>query len=230
MSRQKSAPLKVVLVGARGRMGKAVKELANRHGKIAIVEEVNCREDWLRVPEDAEVVIDFSNPNGLMLALDWCLKNQVPLVSGTTGLSPGQKSQLKRASKKIPVLHSANMSLGIAALVQMLGGFKGLEKWSLEIQEIHHKNKKDKPSGTALLIRDQLTSVTGRKAIKVRSERVGRRPGTHRILAKSSKESIFLEHVAHSRKPFAEGAVAAARWIFDKGQPGLYDLRDLYPV
>ncbi|NJL25255.1 MAG: 4-hydroxy-tetrahydrodipicolinate reductase [Calothrix sp. SM1_5_4] len=179
-------------------------------------------------PIQTDVVIEFSTPDGFGLALDWCVKHGKPLVSGTTGLSDRDKRKLSRAAKRIAVLYSANMSLGIAVLSSMLESFRALPDWDFQIEEAHHNQKKDRPSGTAILLDQRLESVLGRKLPEPNSLRGGGIPGIHQVWAMGPEEVVVLQHTAFNRKVFACGALRAARWLFDKGQPGLYDLSDLY--
>ncbi|MGE4133171.1 MAG: 4-hydroxy-tetrahydrodipicolinate reductase [Bdellovibrionales bacterium] len=225
MSKRARSTLKILLVGSKGRMGREVSRLRG----VKVVARANDPSDWDQLrPQGIDVVIDFSLPEGLNQALDWCLKYKRPLVSGTTGLSPSLRRKLRRVAKRVPVLYSANMSLGIAALNQMIRSLGPLASWRFEISEIHHKRKKDKPSGTALLLAEQLQSATGRKPSQIVSYRKGDVVGIHTLLAASPDESISLNHTAKKRRIFASGAVHAARWLIDKGKPGLYDLSDLY--
>ena len=177
-----------------------------------------------------DMVVDFSTPPGLRAALKWCVENHRPLVSGTTGLSPQDSSKLTQAGNKIAVLHSANMSLGIAALTSMLNalGAPGFEEWDFQIDEIHHKQKKDRPSGTALLLQKKLRQVTKTQLPPPNSIRGGGVPGIHQVWAMGPEEVLVLQHTAFHRRVFARGALNAARWLFDKKEPGLYDLSDLY--
>jgi 4-hydroxy-tetrahydrodipicolinate reductase len=217
--------LKIALSGANGRMGQEVQALA----KVAARIEVSA--DWKTVkPAAIEIVIDFSSPAGLEAALEWCVKNQKPLVSGTTGLSGSDRAALKKAAQKIPLLYSANMSLGIAALMQTLETLGNLKDWDFQIEETHHSQKKDRPSGTGLLLQEKLQSVLGRKLPAVNSIRGGGIPGIHEVLVMGPDESLVLQHTAFNRKVFAQGALRAARWLFDNKSPGLYDLSDLYKI
>lgn len=229
MSKSRRIGLRILLVGADGRMGQAIQAAARMLSKSEIVGRVQSPKDWAGIsPEQVDVVIDFSSPKGLSEALSWCLKYNRPLVSGTTGITAALKSKLRKGSRRIPVLYSVNMSLGIAAMCKMISQLKMLENWGVHIHEIHHKMKRDRPSGTALLLKDQVIKTLGKKRIKVTSARIGKHPGTHIITMKDESEAVSLEHVAKDRKIFALGALRAARWLFDKARPGFYDLTDLY--
>jgi 4-hydroxy-tetrahydrodipicolinate reductase len=210
-------------------MGRAIIQLAPKAG-LNIVAKIGRNSTWPKNGRGIDLVIEFSSPEGLSQALAWCLKNKKPLVSGATGLKASAATKLKKASRKIPILWSANMSLGIAVVRAMIEQFGAVADWRFTMEEIHHTKKKDKPSGTALLLATSLISATSKKWPKIKSIRKGKVPGTHQIEAHGPDETILLRHTAHDRRIFAHGAIAAARWLFDKNRPGLYDLSDLYAV
>lgn len=173
-------------------------------------------------------VIDFSQPAGLMDAVKWCAKNRKFLVSGTTGLSRGQLIRLKAYARRTPILWSANMSLGVAALKQALSVFSGLDGFDFQIEEIHHKHKVDAPSGTALDLQEKLKAVVGKKNLRQpMSIRAGGVRGIHRVLAIGEGEVLTFEHVALDRSVFAAGAIKAALWLASK-KPGFYNFEDLW--
>lgn len=208
--------LKIKLVGASGRMGQAISTLIRKNANMRLVDE------------GPDVVIEFSSPAGLRETIKWCVRHKVPLVSGTTGISPADRRQLKNAAKRIPILYAANMSLGVAVFRSMLRQFARVPDWRFRMEEIHHIKKKDKPSGTAKMLAEELRRHVPAKSLPIRAVRRGKVPGTHQIEALGPDEEILIRHTAHDRKIFARGAIHAARWLFDKGRPGLYDLPDLY--
>ncbi len=175
-----------------------------------------------------DVVIEFSSPEGLRETIKWCVQHKVPLVSGTTGITPQDQRRLKAAAKKIPILYAANMSLGVAVVRAMLHQFGRVPDWKFRMEEIHHTKKKDKPSGTAKMLAEELQRHVPLRRLPIRAIRRGKVPGTHQIEALGPDEEILIRHTAHDRRIFARGAIRAARWLFDKGRPGLYDLPDLY--
>ena len=146
-------------------------------------------------------------------------------MSGTTGLNLLQKKALKKASKTIPVFYGENMSGGIFLLTKWLKNLFN-EETEILIEDIHHKNKKDKPSGTALRLEKSLPAFL-KKKVKIKSLRKGREFGTHRILIKSSEEVLILEHRALKRELFAKGALQALFFILKK-EKGYYSTPDLY--
>jgi len=223
-----TAAVRVVLVGGAGRMGRHITELLHEAPRFTVVREVNGADEWTSVPTDVDVVIDFSRPPGLAAALTWCLEHGVALVSGTTGFDEDFRRRLIEASRNIPILYSANMSPGIAAMTAMLDHFARLNEWDYRIDEIHHKQKQDAPSGTALLLDAKMRAVLGRPLEIPNSIRGGTVPGMHQVWAMGPDEVLLLQHTALDRRVFARGAIVAAGWLFDKGKPGFYELKDLY--
>jgi 4-hydroxy-tetrahydrodipicolinate reductase len=188
-----------------------------------------------------KVLIDFSSKAGFSSALDFCIKNSIPLVSGTTGLDKEQIKSLHEASKKIPILYSTNMSTGINTLLLSLDSMKDIlcdERRDIEIIEYHHNQKKDSPSGTALSIAEKISEISKRKIdltgknsfprgseIRIHSLRIGSVPGYHKIIISGNGETIELSHSADSRDTFVTGAIRAARFIAKKNR-GLYNMID----
>ena len=175
-------------------------------------------------------VIDFSSPEGLTACINFCIENSIPLISGTTGLSAEQLEILRTAKKFIPILLASNMSLGVSNLKS------SIEQYLLSIStpskckiiEIHHTNKKDSPSGTALEIKSFLENLPGSKIdglIDVHSYRIGNIFGIHRIIFENAEGITTFQHIANSRNIFARGALKAAKWINTK-KAGEYSFAD----
>ena len=163
-------------------------------------------------------VIDFSSPEGFIVSVNFCLKNKLPLISGTTGLKEEHLKLVKIAKKSIPILIAANMSIGIAGLKKSIQEYVLSTSVSsnCKIIEIHHTNKKDSPSGTALEILKFLENLPGSKIdgpIDVQSHRIGNIFGIHRIFFENEEGITTFQHIANSRNIFAIGALQAARWI-----------------
>ena len=230
MPKRSRKNLNVAVVGAGGRMGKTIIGLLKRERGLKFACGIDQSKEWPqgRQAKTVDGVIEFSSPEGLRDALDWCVRFRKPIVAGATGLTAADFRRLKVASRKIPVLYSANMSLGVAIMKAMINHFAAVPNWRYRMEETHHKKKKDKPSGTAKMLAAALAESTGKKGLPIISHRRGNVPGTHEILAEGPEESLRISHVAHDRRIFARGAIAAARWLFDKGKPGLYDINDLY--
>lgn len=230
--------LRVALIGANGRMGREIaKILASQKGVEAFVGVVRegKAEGFSHSAKDlsdkrlseADVWIDFSSAEGFDSVLKAAVKASRPLVSGVTGISAAQKKLLKEAGKKIPMLWSANMSLGIAALKKALSIAGDLEGFDFQIEEIHHRHKKDKPSGTALALQDTLASYVKEKLPEPLALRGGGVFGVHKVWMMSEEETLCFEHQALNRTVFAKGAVKAALWLSGK-KAGLYSTDQLF--
>ena len=197
--------------------------------------------------ENAKVIIDFTIPKCTLEVLKIASKLKKRVVIGTTGFSKKEEKLIKRYSKKIPILKAGNMSLGINLLMYLTEiTSKSLEKKFLsKIYEVHHKHKKDFPSGTALMLGKGIAigknrdfySMVGKKylnkksfpygkKINFNSVRKGEVIGEHQVNFSSGKEIVTLKHESFDRALYSEGALTAAKWLFNK-KPGLYSMRDL---
>lgn len=229
MKNKSQKKINIALSGDRGRMGQSLKRLIKKDSLkqvVAVANRSTSQKTWEE--KQIDIVIDFSLPAMFSQTLNWCIKNKKPLVSGTTGLSQTQKQSLKLAAKKIPVFYAENMSWGIFCLSKCLLGLSGksCSPVSVWIEDIHHINKKDKPSGTALKLKKHLP-LDLQKIVKIKSERQGKELGTHRLFLKTKKESLMLEHRSMSRDLFSEGALKAAEFTLKK-KKGLYSLENIY--
>jgi 4-hydroxy-tetrahydrodipicolinate reductase len=171
-----------------------------------------------------DLVIDFSSPEMFLQTLQWCQAKKVPLLSGTTGLSEKHFSALKKASKKVPVLWTANTSIGVQMVKDLLRALPLPGHFKVQMTEWHHIHKKDKPSGTAIVLQNILNEKRA-KLPKPKSIREGEIVGTHRIEISSGEEVITIEHKALRRAVFARGAVEAGVWLANK-RAGLYSMED----
>jgi 4-hydroxy-tetrahydrodipicolinate reductase len=170
------------------------------------------------------VLIDFSLPKGLPKTLQWCRKNKVPCVVGVTGLRTREQKLLKKTSSVVPVLWSANMSLGVnvfAKLIESLSRLLPDYDWQLE--EFHHNKKVDKPSGTAKWLQNVAETNRKKKLPQVLSGRGGGIYGVHKLFLMGPEETLTVEHTALSRALFARGALTAAKWLVTR-RPGLYSM------
>ncbi|NOR58352.1 MAG: 4-hydroxy-tetrahydrodipicolinate reductase [Sulfurimonas sp.] len=192
-----------------------------------------------------DIVIDFSLPEACEALLEAAIKTPKPLVIGTTGLSTHQLNLLKQASENMPVLYATNMSLGVALLNKLVyQAAAALDGFDIEIVEMHHKHKKDAPSGTALTLGESAAAgrsldldkvrVSGRDGnigertedeIAVMALRGGDIVGRHTVGFYNDGEFIELNHTATSRNTFSKGAIRAGAWLADK-EPGLYSISD----
>lgn len=218
---------KLLIAGRNGRMGREIESVANEFGFDVIggLGRSSTLADWLKAGERPDVVIDFSLPAGTIALAETCAKEKIPLVSGVTGLAEAEKRALETAGSKVAVLYSANMSVGIQMLAKALDSLKGVEGFDISIEEVHHRHKRDRPSGTAILLNEELEKRVGRKADELVSLRGGGVIGIHRVMAFSESETLTFEHSALNRAVFARGACHAARWIVGRG-PGFHSLRD----
>ncbi len=182
----------------------------------------------------ADVVIDFAQPEGFDELVDYCVLQQTALVSGTTGLNQDSFDRIGQASKYIPVMWTSNFSLNIQILKNLLQVVKQTNpKGQFSITETHHIHKKDAPSGTAISLAQAIepkssmtkTSESSFKLgdINIHAIREGEIPGTHEVTCRLADETISLKHESHDPTIFAQGALDAAKWI--NGKPvGFYDL------
>ena len=238
--------MKIIVNGAGGRMGKEVVNLAQagfRGAELAAGVDINiqqkteypCYKNLKDVSETADCIVDFSNHQGTAMLLSYAVAKKIPVVVATTGHTDREILMIKEASKQIPVFRSANMSLGVALLVELAKvAAKTMPDADIEIIEKHHNRKVDVPSGTAL----NLAKLTGRsvlcgrsangkrgKEVCVHSVRGGNIFGEHSVILAIDDEIIEIKHTAYSRRIFARGAVQAAHWL--KGKPaGIYNPLD----
>ncbi|MBO7515977.1 MAG: 4-hydroxy-tetrahydrodipicolinate reductase [Lachnospiraceae bacterium] len=195
---------------------------------------------------DADVIIDFASAKAVDDLLDYALAKKVPVVLCTTGLTPEQIARVGEASKSVAILRSANMSLGINLLLQLVKKAAVVlsdSGFDIEIVERHHNQKLDAPSGTALALADSINDALDqsleyvfdrsqvrkkreKKELGISAVRGGSIVGEHEIVFAGLDEVIEFKHTAYSKSIFAKGAVSAAKYLFDKG-PGLYDMQQV---
>jgi len=250
--------IKVGIFGASGRVGKLLlenlKETVNmsvssvyvrKSLDFAIDPSVLVTSDMKSFLNASDVIIDFSLPDACEELLEAAIKTPKPLVVGTTGLNMHQLNLLKNASEVMPVLYATNMSLGVALLNKLVAqAAAALEGFDIEIVEMHHKHKKDAPSGTALTLGESAAKARGLDLDKVRVSgrdgNIGERSedeiavmalrggdivGRHTVGFYNDGEFIELNHTATSRSTFSKGALRAAKWLSQK-ETGLYSIAD----
>ncbi len=229
--------INVAVLGANGRMGVEISHLLftskdfsaalaySRHNSVEGYKQSTKSLDKKKF-KNIDVIIDFTQPEFFSEALSLAAELKIPIVSGTTGIGSEQQKKIKMASKKTAVLWAPNMSLGVAVLSKALGVFTKLKGFDFQIEEFHHKHKKDKPSGTALFLQKKLDEVVGQKNPEPLAIRGGGIFGVHKVYALSDCETIEFTHSALNRTVFAQGALTAARWIVGK-KPGNYAMRDV---
>ena len=224
-----NAPLRILIVGAKGRMGKAVAAAAEKDSGLTIAARADVGDALDPLTQTCDVVIDFSAPAATELVCRVCAEQRRPLVIGTTGQSGTQKEMVRAAAQTIAVVFAANFSLGVNALFALTRRAAALleDRFDLEIVEMHHRTKKDAPSGTAKRLLEILHEESGPdRPVAAQSIRAGDIVGEHTVLFAGPGERLELTHRAGSRETFAVGALRAARWIID--QPaGLYTMENV---
>lgn len=217
---------KIGVIGASGRMGKEIQKVISETPQLENFCPIDRSEDPGAAASQVDVWIDFSSPEALNKNLERALASKKPFVCGTTGFSEEQYQLLEKASEQIPVLWSSNMSMGVAVLNEALKVFSAISDFDFQIEEIHHNKKKDKPSGTAITLKQNLEKVLNRSIPETLAIRGGGVFGVHKIFAMSDEEVLTFEHTALNRTVFAKGAVKAAIWLSSQ-KPGLYQIRDV---
>ncbi|QDK43702.1 4-hydroxy-tetrahydrodipicolinate reductase [Bdellovibrio sp. ZAP7] len=220
--------LKIGLVGANGRMGREIAEVISASSSCDVIYTLG-RDKKVdhKMAEKVDVWIDFSSPEALPEVLKIASRHGTPVVCGTTGFSKKEKSLLEKTSKEVPVLWASNMSMGVAVLNEALKVFSSIANFDYQIEEFHHIRKKDKPSGTAITLQENLEKAVGKKCPEPLAIRGGGIFGIHKVHAMSDEEVITFEHSALNRSVFAKGAVRAAEWLAKQKKPGLYQIRDV---
>jgi 4-hydroxy-tetrahydrodipicolinate reductase len=218
--------LDIFVFGLSGRMGQEVKKITEDNPALRLVGGTS-RSQPTQPSVTPHLVIDFSLPESLDSLVQLIHEHKAPLVSGTTGLTPDQKAMLKQLGNEVPVFWSANMSFGVylmCQLTEMLARYDGM--YHYQIEETHHIHKKDKPSGTAIMI-EQAAGKSTQKLKPTISLREGEVFGEHRFIARSDNELLEIRHEALSRSLFAQGAVDIGRWLV-KQRPGYYEMSDFF--
>jgi 4-hydroxy-tetrahydrodipicolinate reductase len=231
--RPNNQPLTLTLIAPEGRMGKAIAE--------AVMEDRAFSID----PDHGDVIVDFSAPEALAASLERSVRAAVPILIGTTGLDDLASRRIADASRSVAVLRASNTSLGVALLEELVERAARVlgPKWDVEVLEMHHRSKRDAPSGTALTLGEAAARGRGKPmrreearsgrqlereegAIGFAALRGGTVVGDHDVIFAGTEERLILSHRAENRMIFARGALAAARFLKGK-PPGLYGMRDV---
>jgi 4-hydroxy-tetrahydrodipicolinate reductase len=244
---------KIIISGCNGHMGRVVAQLCAADGQIEVVAGFDVAEasgqnfpvytSPAQFSGQADAVIDFSSPAALEGLLAFAKRTKTPLVLATTGYSPEQMAQIGAAALEVPIFRSANMSLGINVLLELVKKAASVlgDSYDIEIVERHHRRKVDAPSGTALMIADAAASACGheteyvfdrhsvrhprdKKEIGISAVRGGTIVGEHEIIFAGHDEIMEIKHTALSREVFAQGAVEAAKFMATVQAPGMYDM------
>ena len=251
--------INLAISGCMGRMGQQLIRSASKNKNFKIVSLTESRKLNRRIqglkPElnsidafkKANIIIDFTVPKCTLEILKFAVKQKKKIVIGTTGFTKKEENIIKKFSKKIPILKAGNMSLGVNLLMYLTEiASKSLgNNFLSKIYEVHHKYKKDYPSGTALMLgrgiakgkNKEFYSLVGKKylnkksfpyasKINFNSMRKGKVIGEHEVTFSSGKEIVKLNHESFDRGLYSEGALTAAKWLLKK-KPGLYSMRDL---
>lgn len=228
--------MKIALLGY-GKMGKTIEALAIQRGHTIVIKTSQI--DNVDITQ-ADVAIDFSVPEAAFHNISTCFNNNIPVVSGTTGWLKQFDTAVNLChEKKGAFIYASNFSLGVnlffelnSKLAQMMSQF---EDYKADIEEIHHTQKLDAPSGTAITLAEDI--ITNQKyytkwsledetrALPIEAKRIENVPGTHIVTYKSDIDTITIEHEAHNRNGFALGAIVAAEWLI--GKQGVYTMKDV---
>ena len=243
----------VIISGCNGHMGRVVESICNSTPGVQVVAGFDVLGSTDRnfpvysspahFTGKADAVIDFSSPAALEGLLNFAKATKTPLVLATTGYSPEQIAQVGAAALEVPIFRSANMSLGINVLLELVKKAAAVlgDSYDIEIVERHHRRKVDAPSGTALMIADAAATTCGheteyvferhsvrqprdKKEIGISAVRGGTIVGEHEIIFAGHDEIMEIRHTALSRVIFAQGAVEAAKFMAEVQAPGLYDM------
>ena len=238
---------KLIITGSKGRMGRALVACAANFPDLEILGQIDQGDDLRSVIREGDVVVDFSSHTATPDIAALCAEHKKALVVGTTGHSDVSRSLIAGCQSQIPIVLSANFSTGVNTLfwltrkaAEILG-----PAFDLEIVEVHHRLKRDAPSGTARTLAEILAKARGRQLdqvarygrsgivgertseeIGIHSVRAGDVVGDHTVIFAGIGERLELTHKAASRETFANGALRAARWVVAQ-KPGLYDMQDV---
>lgn len=234
--------IKLGVSGALGKMGTRILEFAAQDPELKPVlalermthPEIGTRVAGIEVVSDKDAIgkvdglIDFSSVEGTLEHLGFCIRYRKPLVIGTTGLSAEAKEEIVSAAKKIPIVFSPNMSVGVNLLFGLIEmASRSLPpEYKVSMTEAHHVHKKDAPSGTAKFIADLISKERGLREISIQSIRQGEIVGDHEIVFESPWDTLRISHSAKTRDIFAIGALRAMKFIVKK-RKGLYSMQDV---
>ena len=229
--------MKIALLGY-GKMGKVIERIALERGhEIVLKKDQNNSFDGLL---NANIAIDFSVPDSAVSNITECLNNQIPVISGTTGwLNDYQKIVALCEEKKGSFIYGSNFSLGVNIFFELNEYLSkmmaNLKQYTISMEEIHHTQKLDAPSGTAITLAEGIIKHTDytnwtlenptKNQIEINAKRIENIPGTHCIFYNSEVDQIEMKHTAHSREGFALGAVVAAEWLV--GKKGVFTMKDV---
>ena len=247
---------KIIMLGCNGRMGQMITDMVKQDDECTIVAGIDIVDNrdngypvYTKLADcdvEADAIIDFTSATDFESRMDYAVDKQIPIIECSTGLSEEQMDYLKKASEKVAVLKSANMSLGINLLMKLLkeAAVKlAGDGFDVEIVEKHHNQKLDAPSGTELALADsineamddryeyiydrsQVRQKRDKKELGISAVRGGTIVGEHEVIFAGTDEVITFKHTAYSRAVFAKGSITAAKYLKGKAA-GLYDMSDV---
>lgn len=231
--------IRIAVGGAEGRMGRLISDLVEACPKteltLRITRPTAVSDGWEAMKTPVDVFIDFSHRDAVIEHLEKCALHGISMVIGVTGLAPEQKEQILFASKTLPIILAPNMSIGANLSFKLLEMVTKILKekeqlTDIAVTEVHHRHKKDSPSGTAKrmaeIIADGLGKTLEESKIQFSSLRLGDVMGDHSAVFALEGEQLEITHKACNRIIFAQGAMLAAKWLYGK-PPGLYDMQDV---
>jgi 4-hydroxy-tetrahydrodipicolinate reductase len=238
---------KIIIIGSKGRMGQTLLACSARFPEIEIAGQIDAGDDPGAVIDKCDAVIDFSFHNATLEVARLCARRRKALVIGTTGHADAEKSAIRALQTDIPMVWSSNYSTGVNTLFWLTRKAAAIlgPGFDIEVVEMHHRLKKDAPSGTATTLLEIVADVRqvqleealrhGRKGIVgertageigIHALRGGDVVGDHTVIFAANGERVELTHKASSRETFANGALRAAQWVVQQ-KPGLYDMQDV---
>jgi 4-hydroxy-tetrahydrodipicolinate reductase len=235
--------MNIALIGY-GKMGKAILEIAKQRGHeaVLIIDINNVKELTVENLKKVDVAIEFTSPHTAFANVSFCLQNKVPVVCGSTGWLENLEGAKKLAGEnKTSLIVASNFSVGVNIFFEInkrLASLMNVHKeYNIKLTEVHHTEKKDAPSGTAISLAEQILEQIGRKTkwvneetitpdeLGIISQRIDPAPGTHHVTYSSAIDDIEIIHTAHNRTGFALGAVLAAEFI--KGKKGFFGMKEV---
>lgn len=243
-----NSKIRLVVCGAQGRMGQRITALARADQRFDLLAGVERADNLGAVVSRADAVIDFTSPEATLSIADQVARAKRALVIGTTGVSDKAQSKLRALSRRIPLVFSPNMSVGMNVLFQLVArAAETLAHYDIEVVEAHHNLKKDSPSGSAMKLASVAAQASNRRAqdfvygrkgqvgarakkeIGISTVRAGDIVGDHTVMLAGPGERLELTHRAHSRDAFASGSLTAAAWAV-RQKPGFYSMRDVLKI
>ncbi|TYB70509.1 4-hydroxy-tetrahydrodipicolinate reductase [Bizionia saleffrena] len=232
--------MKIALLGY-GKMGKTIEALAIKRGHTIVLRCDDTSENDLK---NADIAIDFSIPEAAFNNISKCLNNNTPIVSGTTGwLDKYNDAVALCKDKDGAFIYASNFSLGVTIFFELnktlAKMMSNLKEYTIDLEEIHHTQKLDAPSGTAITLAESIIDnhqkytqwkldSNAENTVSISAKRLDNVPGTHRIKYVSAVDTLEIKHTAHSREGFALGAIVAAEWLVDK--TGVFTMKDVLNI